>query len=543
MISSSALHPDFPYILSGPIPKIRRWRKIKRENLTRAERAMAFIERHCVIPEGENVGKPLRLQPLQESFFYCVFDNPVSTRVAILSMARKNAKTATIALLILVYLVGPEAVENSRLSSGALSRKQASEVYNYAAKMAALSPTLSKLIRPIPSSKTLIGLLMNVEYQALAAEGATAHGGSPLVAVLDEAGQVRGPYNAFFEAITTSQGAYENPLEIWISTQAPTDGDLFNRLIDDAKAARDPSIVCHVYCADEDADLFDEMQWAKANPALGTIKSRSELVKGAEKAHRMPDAENTFRWLHLNQRITTHNPFISRSVWEENHDPNCNADAERAFLRGDVFCGLDLSQTTDLTAAIFAARYDGLWYIRSMFWMAEDLVEERSRADRVPYDLWAKQGFLLTTPGKSVALAYVAKQLADACAKIPNLRTVAFDRYRMPLLKHELDLIGADLPLSEFGQGYASMSPAVQATEEALLHGSVRHGNHPVLNMCASNAVVIKDPAGNRKLDKSKSTGRIDGMVSLVMAIGASSLQVEVKRPPANPARRGFISF
>ena len=471
------------------------------------------------MPEGKLVGKPIKLAAFQEDFFYSVFDNPVHTRRAILSTARKNSKTATIALIVMVFLVGPEAVQNSRLSSGALSRKQAGEVYNYAAKMAALSATLRNVVRAVPSAKKLVGLPMGVEYEALAAEGSTAHGGSPLVAVLDEAGQVRGPYNAFFEAITTSQGAYEKPIEIWISTQAATDGDLFNRLIDDAADAGDQSTVCHVYRADQDAALDDESGWAAANPALGLFKSRSELVDGAAKALRMPDAENSFRWLHLNQRVTTFSPFIAREVWQANGA----APNEEAFRRGEVWAGLDLSETTDLTAFVMVAKWEGAWHVKPTFWMAGDLVLDRAKADRVPYDVWAKQCHLLTTPGKSIDYAFVAHEIGRLCEGL-NVGGVAFDRWNMALLKPHLERAEVTLPFTEFGQGYKSMSPALQSLEIELLNNNLAHGRHPVLTMCASNAVVKRDEANNRKLDKSKSTGRIDGMVALAMAIGAATM-------------------
>jgi len=506
-------------ILSGPIINRRDWRKLPTDKLSRAERNMRFCERHLVVPEGKLVGKPIKLAEFQQDFFYSIFDNKVHTRRAILSTARKNSKTATIALIVMVFLVGPEAVQNSRLSSGALSRKQAGEVYNYASKMAAMSPTLCKMVRPVPSAKRLVGLPMNVEYEALAAEGSTAHGGSPLVAILDEAGQVRGPYNAFFEAITTSQGAYEKPIEIWISTQAATDGDLFNRLIDDAAEANEPGTVCHVYRAPQEAALDDEAGWLAANPALGLFKSRSELVDGAAKAARLPDAENSFRWLHLNQRVTVFYPFIARDTWTANGA----APDEEAFRRGVVWGGLDLSETTDLTAFVMVALWQGEWHVKPTFWMAEDLVAERSHGDRVPYDLWVKQGHLLTTPGKSIDYEFVAHEIARLCEGL-DVSGVAFDRYRMALLKPHLERAEVTVPLHEFGQGYVSMSPALQSTEIELLNGRVRHGNHPVLNMCAGNAVVIKDPAGNRKLDKAKSTGRIDGMVALAMAIGAATM-------------------
>lgn len=486
---------------------------------------MGFAERHLVVPEGRLVGQKIKLAAFQEDFFYAVLDNPTHTRRAILSTARKNSKTATIAILLLVFLVGPEAVQNARLASGALSRKQAGEVWNYAAKMASMSPTLSGLVHPVPSGKRLIGLPMNTEYEALAAEGKTAHGGSPLVAILDEAGQVRGPYDAFFEAITTSQGAYERPLEIWISTQAPTDGDLFNRLIDDAAEAKDPATVCHVYRAPDEAELDDEKAWALANPALDLFKSRAEMVDGAAKAARLPEAENTFRWLHLNQRINPFSPFISRDVWMD----NAAAPDDEAFTHGEVFGGLDLSQTTDLTSFVLAARYRDRWHVRPLFFMAEGLIGDRSKADRVPYDIWHKQGLLIGTPGKSVALDWVAAKIGEACAGL-NVIKIGFDRYRFDLLRLELERAGVTLPFEPFGQGFISMSPAVQALEEVLLHVRMQHGGHPVLNMCAANAVSVSDPSGNRKLDKARSTGRIDGMVALAMAMGVAAMQ---KQEPA----------
>lgn len=527
-ISSRARPSTNPAILSGPVPHKRDWRKLPAAQLTRAEKAMAFAERHLVVPEGKLVGQQIRLAAFQEDFFYAVFDNAVHTRKAILSTARKNSKTATIAIIVLVFLVGPEAVQNARLVSGALSREQAGEVFNYASKMSAMSPTLAGHVRPVQSGKRLVGLLMNTEYRALAAEGKTAHGGSPLVAILDEAGQVRGPYNAFFEAITTSQGAYEKPLQIWISTQAPTDGDLFNRMIDDAEQAGDPATVCHVYRAPEDCDVGDQKAWALANPALGLFKSRDEMVSGAAQAERLPEAENSFRWLHLNQRINPFSPFIGRTVWAENSDPA----EDDAFRYGEIFGGLDLSQTTDLTAFILVARYQGKWHVRSYFFMAEDLIAERAKADRVPYDVWHKQGLLIGTPGKSVSLTWVAAEIGKVCAGL-NVLAIAYDRYRFELLKGELDRQNITLPFVEFGQGYVSMSPAVAALEEAALHGQIRHGNHPLLNMCCANAVAKRDEAGNRKLDKSKSTGRIDGMVALAMAIGAATMTKEAVTAPA----------
>jgi len=157
----------------------RDWRALPTAKLTRAERVMRFCEKYCLVPEGEHVGKPIRLIEFQEAFLYAVYDNPQVTRRAYLSIGRKNAKTATIAMILLAHICGPEAVLNTQIVSGALSRDQAAVVFALAAKMIQLSPELSKLVRIVPSSKKLIGLSRNVEFRALSADGRTAHGLSP----------------------------------------------------------------------------------------------------------------------------------------------------------------------------------------------------------------------------------------------------------------------------------------------------------------------------------------------------------------------------
>lgn len=485
------------------------------KKLSRGERVCAFIERYCIVPEGDLIGKPLRLQPFQRRFILAVYDNPRGTRRGFLSIARKNAKTATIACLLLAHIAGPEARLNSRIISGAMSRDQAAEVYNYASKMVQLSSELSRLVRIVPSSKRLIGLARNVEYQAVSADGKTAHGKSPVLAILDEVGQIRGPQSDFVDAITTAQGAYDDAMLFAISTQAPNDADLFSVWLDDARASKDPRIVCHVYEAPKECDLLDESAWRAANPALGRFRSLKDMKEQAERASRMPSFEPTFRNLALNQRIEMHSPFISRGVWLLNSQ---EVD-DSVYYEEPVYVGLDLSAKVDLTALVMIARRDERWHVRPIFWAPEKGLRERAKRDRSPYDVWAEQGYLRTLPGASLDYEVLAKEIAEALDGC-NVVAVAFDRWRIDLLKKELDEIAADLPLVPFGQGFKDMSPAIEALETALLNEQVAHGAHPVLTMCMANARVEQDAAGNRKLNKAKATGRIDGAVAMTMAFG-----------------------
>ena len=489
--------------------------------MSRAARIIAFIERYCRTPDGEHVGKPLVLAEFQKAFIRDVYDNPAGTRRAILSVGRKNGKTGLIAGLLLAHLVGPEAKLNSQIVSGAMSRDQAALVFRLASDMVRLSPELSDVVRIVPSGKRLIGLNAGTEYRALAADGKTAHGLSPVLVIGDEWGQVRGPQSDFIDALLTSQGAHAEPLQIIISTQAATDADWLSVQLDDAKVSGDPKIVCHLYAAPEDCELMDEAAWKAANPALGLFRSEADLREQMVQAQRMPSMENSVRNLLLNQRVSTESPFVSPDVWKA-----CGNCADLRSMDGPVFAGLDLSARTDLTALVIVGKVDGVWQVQPHFWAPEQGIHDRARRDRVPYDVWARQGLLHTTPGATVDYEMVAQDIAAILGDL-DVRAVAFDRWRMDVLKKEFDRIGCDLPLVPWGQGYRDMAPALDALEAELLNGRVAHGMHPVLTMCAANAVVTKDPTGARKLDKSRATGRIDGMQALAMAMGVATAAQE----------------
>lgn len=248
--------------------------------------------------------------------------------------------------------------------------------------------------------------------------------------------------------------------------------------------------------------------------------------------------EMSFRNLYLNQRVSSSEQFISPDTWKENGgDPDLSLFEDRV-----CFGGLDLSAKNDLTSLTFVTQDDNSdIHALCYFWTPGDNIEDRSERDRVPYDVWVRQGFLKATPGRVIDYRYVAKQIAELHGKM-NISGIKFDRWRIDDLKRELEREGVDvwvegkdeemaggLRLVPHGQGFKDMSPAVERLEDLLAEGKIRHGMHPVMTMCASNTRVQSDPAGGRKFDKIKSTGRIDGIVSLSMSICPSMVEVEAK--------------
>lgn len=499
----------------------------KRTDLTRGERNCEWIEKYCRVPEGKDIGKPIVLRPWQREIICGIYDSP--TRRALISFGRKNGKTALSAMLLLLHLCGNEAKPNSQLFSAARSRDQAAVAFNLAAKMVRLNADLNRYIAVRETAKQLACTELGTLYRALSADAATAYGLSPILVIHDECGQIRGPRDTLYEALETASAAHDHPLSIVISTQAPTDSDLLSILIDDAAKQIDPRVKLFMFTAPDHLDPFSEEALKAANPAMGDFQSADELRAMAHDAKRMPSREAEYRNLILNQRVESVSPFISKSVWQQ-----CDGEVAETFEGYPVYAGLDLSETSDLTALTLIAEIDGRWHVKPTFWLPELGLAERARKDRVPYDVWHREGCLETTPGNAIEYSYVAKLLYALCEKL-DIKAIAFDRYNMRFLKPWLTEAGfSDYALdkfADFGQGFVSMSPALRELEAALLNAKICHGGHPVLQMCAANAVVETDPAGNRKLSKKRSRGRIDGLLALAMALSVATTTHDVSKP------------
>jgi len=501
-------------------------RRIRRAPLKRVTAAdiIKFIETYCFVPEGRYVGERIVLQGWQKRELRRIYDNPRRTRRAIWSMGRKNGKTSLAACLLLAHLAGPPAFlnPNSQLYSAAQSRNQAAVVFSLASKMVRMSPDLNDAIVIRDTNKELLCPELGTYYRALSAEAKTAFGLSPAFVLHDELGQVRGPHSALYEALETATGAQLGPLSVILSTQAATDADLLSILIDDALAGHDPHTVLALYTAALDADPFAIKTIRQANPALGTFLNEDEVLAMAADARRMKSRENEYRNLILNQRVEVKSPFIAPSKWKA-----CNAVA-RPLDDVSVYCGLDLSSVNDLTALVLVGKpqLEPCWRVHPTFWLPEEGLIEKSAADRTPYDVWAREGFLQPTPGATVSYKFVAEQLRVLFDRL-DIHKIGFDRWNMVQFKPWLLEAGFGEQFIkehfiEFGQGMASMSPALRELEELILNLQIAHGGHPVLTQCVMNTVIVKDDADNRKPSKRRSTGRIDGLVALAMAIGST---------------------
>jgi phage terminase large subunit-like protein len=260
--------------------------------------------------------------------------------------------------------------------------------------------------------------------------------------------------------------------------------------------------------------------WPKANPNLGISVKVESLKEQCAKAESLPAAQNAFRRLRLNQWTEQADRWIDIAVWDA-----CAQRVDAASLQGrKCFAGLDLSTTTDLSAFVllFPPEDDGEpWQVLCRFWMPKDNVRQRVERDRVPYDVWIREGYIEATEGNVIDYDVLRQRIGED-AKLYQIREIAYDRWNATQLVTQLQ--GDGMELIPFGQGFASMSAPTKELEKMILGQQIAHGGNPVLRWMVSNVAVKQDPAGNLKPDKSKSSDRIDGVVALVMAVGRATV-------------------
>ena len=500
------------------------WQK---PGLSRAERVIKFVET-LPVTAGPLAGTTLKLRPWQKKFIRAVHKTDKAgnrlVRTAVLSVGRKNGKTQLAAALCLCALSGPEQEPRGETYSVACTRFQAGRVFSEMVAIITRVPWLNERINIVRFRKELEDMENGSTFAVLSADVAPVHGLSPSFVCYDELAQV--PSRALYDALGTALGGRAQPLMVVISTQAAIDTAPMSELIDYGLRIERGEIVdsgfhLTLYTAPIDCDPWKLATWRKANPALGDFRSLEDVKRLSRQAQRMPSAEMSFRNLILNQRVDATAQFVDMAAWKA-----CGEHSDRPqSLQGRAcYAGLDLGATRDMTALLLVfAGTDGEFDVLPFCWLPGEQLQELEDADRTaPYRLWVQQGKLLTFPGRSTDPKVVALKIAELHGRY-KIKALAFDRWRIEDIKRELSAIGCNVELVPFGQGFKDMAPAVDVLERLVDEGKLCHRGHPVLTMAAGNAKVELDSAGNRKISKIKSTGRVDPLIALTMALGIAA--------------------
>ena len=487
-----------------------------------ADYAVMFIESLCHT-KGTWAGKHFELIDWQEQIIRDLFGvlKPNGYRqfnTAYIEIPKKQGKSELAAAVALLLLCG-DGEERAEVYGCAADRNQAKIVFDVAVDMVRFCPALSKRVKILESQKKITYLPTNSSYQVLSADVANKHGFNTHGVIFDELHTQ--PNRKLFDVMLQGSGdARMQPLYFLITTAGNDTNsicyEVHQKAIDIAEGRKvDPTFYSVIYGAAEDEDWTDPKVWKKANPSLGITVGIDKVKAACESAQQNPGEENAFRQLRLNQWVKQSVRWMPMDKWDACAFPVSEDDLEGRICYG----GLDLSSTTDITAFVLVfppLDEEDKYYILPYFWIPEETLDLRVRRDHVPYDLWERQGTLMTTEGNVVHYGYIEKFIEQLGERF-NIREIAFDRWGAVQMVQNLE--GMGFTVVPFGQGFKDMSPPTKELMKLVLEEKIAHGGHPVLRWMMDNIFIRTDPAGNIKADKEKSTEKIDGAIATIMGL------------------------
>lgn len=493
----------------------------------RAEMACEFFPRFLSHHKGEWGGRPLELEPWQMAIIGNLFgwyraDGTRRYRQTFIYVPRKNGKT-TLAAGIPLLVLFTDNEPGAEAYTAAADRDQAALCYGLALQMILASPDLAPLVKPYKSFKSMEIPHTSGLFKALSSDADTKHGLNPLVFVADEVHAHA--KRDLCEVLHTGTGARRQPLEVYITTADFEQESYCNELHDRAKKVRDipghdPHFLPVLYEASIDDDWTSPDVWKAANPNYGVSVKPQYLEAECRRAMQEPSYMNTFKRLHLNIRTGQDVAWLSMEHWK-----NCPplTDADR---RGPCFAGIDAGMTSDLS--VLALYWPDTGAVGVWCYCPESQLGGKNR---IQYYMWKEQGHMTATPGDVTDYGFIRN---DARRLNEQFKFVAIGYDPWNFTSQASVMADEDgLPMMEFRQGTVTMNEPCKAVERMVTSHELRHGMHPVLTWCASNAAVRPDSNGNIRIVKPPggSHKKVDAIVAVAIAVGMSMLAEPVAAP------------
>ena len=525
----------------------------------KAEHIIEFFREALCLTGGEQGSQPFVLDPSQEFIVGSLFgwlsdDGYRRFRVAYIEEGKGNGKSP-LAAGIGLYMLMADGEWRPEIYSAAVDRDQANILFRDAVVMAKGSDLISARVHISGGA----GRENNIAYldkggffRPIASEHKGRGKSGPRVhcALLDEVHEH--PTAAMVEFTRAGTKGRKQALIVMITNSGHDKTTVCYQYHEFARktlehlesAENTDSFFCYVCGLDDGDDWKDEAVWPKANPLLGKSISHKYLREQVREAIGMPAKQNIVRRLNFCEWTESEAAWLSKDVWDA-----CLAEIDVESLRGRrCWGGLDLSSKKDLTALslAFEPEDDGIWDAITFMWTPKDTLAEREDKDRAPYSQWVRDEHLIAIPGRVIDYGWVAKTIGDIQEDF-DLQCIGYDPHKIEYLEAELDDQAVEVDLIAHSQGFFKpkdgiwMPKSVEELEEQLEKRTIRIQRNPVLSWCAAGAVVVMDEHENKKFSKKKATGRIDGVVSLAMALGVAT-QCPAPKPPGIPLV-GFVPF
>lgn len=481
-----------------------------------AMRAIDFFS-YLKHTKGRNfAGNQFELAGWQAFIIYALFgwknlDGSRRFRLSYTEVAKKNGKS-TLAAGIGLYMMNADGEPGAEVYSCATTRDQAKIVFNEARNMVKVSPDLSGIVTVFTHNLHNDASLS--KFEAISNDYNSFEGKNPYCGIVDE-------YHAHNDDLLFSNlkaaTVARNQSLIWIITTAGFNkvGPCyqFRKMCIDVLEGRltDDGLFAIIFTQDEEDDWNDPKVWVKSNPNLGVSVLEAALKGEHQQAVNSTTAQVGFKTKNLNIWTDQSAVWIPDARWQM-----CNNGKLPDLIGKECWASLDLSSTTDMTVLGLLFREDKFYWL-PVFFLPGITALERSRKDHVNYDKWIREGWIFETDGDVVDYDYIRIKVNEL-AKQYKIKSIQYDRWNSSQLVNNLTADGANLV--PFGQGYQSMSTPTKELEKMVLNKEIEFGENPVMRWMNSNVEIRTDPAGNIKIDKSRSTEKVDGMVALVMAIG-----------------------
>lgn len=488
-----------------------------------AERPIRFVEQFCRQSKDPFAGQPLILSEWQKDFTRRLYgwqrhDGTRRYRKFYLEVAKKNGKSTKLSALKLHNLVADNE-SGAEVYIAAYTLKQARIIFDEAASMVRFSPSLSKILKVIPSTKHIVYPEKNGKLVALSSDSPSQDGMNASDVTFDELHR-QANYN-LWDVLKYAGASRRQPMLGSITTAGYDRESVcwhqheYTRKVNEG-SIEDTSHLGVIYGNEPGVDIDDPAVWRAANPNMGVTINEADFARELKEAKETPSTLNNFLRLRLNIWTSASSRFLSREKW----DLGGREAVEEFLLRGQpCWSGLDLASTQDIAALVHVF---GTWSnlkVLCRFWIPEEKALERSKRDGVPYLEWKRKGLIEFTPGAAIDYDFIRDRIV-ADAKTFVLKQLFCDPWNADHLL--LTLQNQDgLPVQKFGQGFLDMNAPTKELERLVITGSLHHGNHPILSWMCENAVKAENAAGLIRLSKNLSTEKIDGMMALVMGIAA----------------------
>lgn len=503
----------------------------------KAQHAIDFIERYCKHSKGSVAGQPFILELWQKALIAAMFgivgkiDGYRKYQEVILIVARKNGKS-TLSAAVGLYLQIADGELGPEIYAVATKKDQAKIIWLEAKRMVKKSKALNKRIKTLVAE--IVSDINDGVFKPLGRDSDTLDGLNVHGALFDEVHAWKDMN--LYDVMVDGTSSREQPMIFTTSTAGTVRESVFDRLYDECEMVingyddpdgyRNERLLPIIYELDERKEWVDPKAWKKANPGLGTIKKVDALAQKVNKAQSNPLLVKNLVCKDFNIRETNGEAWLT---FEQLNNQE-KFDIEELKPRYGIG-GVDLSSTTDLTAAsvIFMLPGDDRIYVEQMYWLPEDLLEKRTKEDRVPYDKWYDQGLIRTTPGNKVHYKFVVQWFKEIQnEKDIYIPWIGYDSWSATYFVEEMKEYFGEQSMEPVIQGKKTLSSPMKSLGADFSSRRIIYNNNPILKWCLTNVAVDIDKNDNiQPMKTSNAKKRIDGFASLLDAYVALERHLE----------------